>query len=102
MFDIIAAVATAATPAADLGILLTGLLLGVRHGIDWDHIAAITDITSTTAAAGMGDATHAGQHESSAGHRHGHGGDPELRAHDAGPGGATASPAIAFRPAVDR
>lgn len=23
--------------------------LGLRHGIDWDHIAAITDITSTTA-----------------------------------------------------
>lgn len=27
------------------------LALGFRHGIDWDHIAAITDITSTTAAA---------------------------------------------------
>lgn len=25
----------------------TSLLLGLRHGIDWDHIAAITDITST-------------------------------------------------------
>ena len=25
--------------------------LGVRHGIDWDHIAAITDITSTAAVA---------------------------------------------------
>jgi high-affinity nickel-transport protein len=49
-------------PAAELGVLATGLLLGVRHGIDWDHIAAITDITSTTAAAGMGDAAHAGQH----------------------------------------
>lgn len=24
--------------------------LGLRHGIDWDHIAAITDITSTTAS----------------------------------------------------
>ncbi len=35
----------------DLGILalLTGtFLLGFRHGIDWDHVAAITDITSTT------------------------------------------------------
>jgi high-affinity nickel-transport protein len=28
------------------------LALGLRHGIDWDHIAAITDITSTTAASG--------------------------------------------------
>ncbi|HYU20540.1 MAG TPA: hypothetical protein VEQ11_17760 [Chloroflexota bacterium] len=26
----------------------TALLLGMRHGIDWDHIAAIMDITSTT------------------------------------------------------
>ena len=34
MFDLIAAAATAAAPAADLGILLTGLLLGVRHSID--------------------------------------------------------------------
>ena len=63
MFDFIAAAVNAATPAADLGILLTGLLLGIRHGIDWDHIAAITDITSTTAAAGMAEAAHVGQHE---------------------------------------
>ncbi len=37
----------------DLGLgvfaLLAGaFLLGFRHGIDWDHVAAITDITSTT------------------------------------------------------
>lgn len=25
-----------------------GIALGLRHGIDWDHIAAITDITSST------------------------------------------------------
>lgn len=25
-----------------------GFVLGLRHGIDWDHIAAITDITSST------------------------------------------------------
>ena len=29
----------------------TALTLGLRHGIDWDHIAAIGDITSTTSAA---------------------------------------------------
>src|SRR6266487_663285 len=29
------------------GVLLTALGLGFRHGIDWDHIAAITDITSS-------------------------------------------------------
>jgi high-affinity nickel-transport protein len=32
------------------GVAGAALALGIRHGIDWDHIAAITDITSTTAA----------------------------------------------------
>ncbi|MDP9237487.1 MAG: hypothetical protein M3P30_08855 [Chloroflexota bacterium] len=46
-------------PAIDVAILAIGgvslsliggaLALGFRHGIDWDHIAAITDITSTSA-----------------------------------------------------
>ncbi|MBI2325116.1 MAG: hypothetical protein HYU87_09180 [Chloroflexi bacterium] len=37
---------------ADGGIaLLLGMIaLGFRHGFDWDHIAAISDITSTTTA----------------------------------------------------
>jgi len=30
-----------------LGLLLTALGLGLRHGIDWDHIAAITDLSGT-------------------------------------------------------
>jgi high-affinity nickel-transport protein len=37
----------------DFGVvgLLAGMAaLGFRHGFDWDHIAAITDITSTTTA----------------------------------------------------
>ncbi len=100
MADFISTIVTAAAPAADLGILLTGLLLGVRHGIDWDHIAAITDITSTTAAAGMAEAAHEGQHAELSGHQHGHGGSPESRAHDAGPGAATLSPSLATRPSV--
>jgi len=29
------------------GLLASAFLLGFRHGIDWDHIAAITDITSS-------------------------------------------------------
>jgi len=33
-----------------LGLLLGMVALGFRHGFDWDHIAAITDITSTTTA----------------------------------------------------
>lgn len=33
-----------------IGILGGALALGIRHGIDWDHIAAITDITSSTAS----------------------------------------------------
>lgn len=32
-----------------LGALTAALALGIRHGVDWDHIAAITDITSTSA-----------------------------------------------------
>src|SRR3990172_8405430 len=35
-----------------LGVLGGALALGLRHGIDWDHIAPITDITSTTPSAG--------------------------------------------------
>jgi hypothetical protein len=91
VFDIIGQVAT--TPAG-IGVLLTGLALGIRHGIDWDHIAAITDITSTTAAAGAAEAAHAEQHATTSGPHHGHGGRTELRAHDLGPGAATAAPAL--------
>jgi high-affinity nickel-transport protein len=91
VFDIIAQVA--ASPAG-IGVLLTGLTLGIRHGIDWDHIAAITDITSTTAAAGVAETAHAAQHESVSGPHHGHGGTTELRAHDQGPGAATLAPAM--------
>ena len=98
MYDLIGATAAIAPTAVNLGVLLTGLLLGIRHGIDWDHIAAITDITSTTAATGMADAAHAGQHREISGHSHGHGGEHEIRAHDAGPGGATLAPALAARP----
>ena len=85
--------ALAAPTAANIGVLVTGLLLGIRHGIDWDHIAAITDITSTTAAAGTAEAAHVEQHREISGQHHGHGGQLEMRAHDAGPGAATLAPA---------
>jgi high-affinity nickel permease len=29
------------------GLLIASFWFGFRHGIDWDHIAAITDITSS-------------------------------------------------------
>ena len=31
----------------ELALIGTGLGLGLRHGVDWDHIAAITDVTGT-------------------------------------------------------
>lgn len=31
-----------------VGLALTSLLLGLRHGFDWDHIAAIADLTGTS------------------------------------------------------
>jgi high-affinity nickel-transport protein len=37
----------AAAAAFGTGVLFSAFLFGFRHGIDWDHIAAITDITST-------------------------------------------------------
>jgi high-affinity nickel-transport protein len=40
-------VATFSKGGFGLGILVTAFWFGFRHGIDWDHIAAITDITSS-------------------------------------------------------
>ncbi|MDP9298259.1 MAG: hypothetical protein M3O98_06275 [Actinomycetota bacterium] len=37
----------AAAKTFGVGVLLSAFFFGFRHGIDWDHIAAITDITST-------------------------------------------------------
>ena len=85
---------------AGFGVLVTGFVLGIRHGIDWDHIAAITDITSTTAAAGMAEAAHEEQHRSVSGPHHGHGGAVEMQAHDAGPGAATLAPVATIRRAA--
>src|SRR5438105_6791499 len=41
------ALATAGTAGVGFGLVVTALGLGFAHGIDWDHIAAITDITSS-------------------------------------------------------
>ena len=90
-------VAPAAVIAAGsgTGLLVTALLLGIRHGFDWDHIAAITDITSTTATAEAGQEAHERAHRViGEGHHHPHGGSAELRAHDEGAGSAPASPPL--------
>jgi high-affinity nickel-transport protein len=36
-----------AATAVGIGVLGSAFLFGFRHGIDWDHLAAITDITSS-------------------------------------------------------
>jgi high-affinity nickel permease len=75
-FDPVAAVVT----GTGFGLLVTGFLLGFRHGFDWDHIAAITDITSTTATADAGTEIHVRAHELTA-HSHLHGGVSEASVH---------------------
>lgn len=71
--------------AGALGLITTALVLGIRHGFDWDHLAAITDVTSTTATADAAELDHEAVHEHSAehaiAHRHEHGGHDELEAH---------------------
>lgn len=43
-------VAMTHTQAFGMGLVATTYAFGLRHGIDWDHIAAITDITSSQAS----------------------------------------------------
>lgn len=65
----------------DVALILGMVALGFRHGFDWDHIAAITDITTTTstshadvgvsATAPLFPASGHGTHRSDHGHSHG-------------------------------
>jgi hypothetical protein len=69
-----------------VALLLGMAALGFRHGFDWDHIAAITDITSTTSASHSEAEVPAGAPMPSHGHE-----PAELRGHEhehsaAGPG----------------
>jgi high-affinity nickel-transport protein len=80
-----------AAGAGTVSLLTTALLLGIRHGIDWDHIAAITDITSTTAAADAGERAHQEEHARGA-HAHAHGGTGEMAAHRSWGAGHAAPP----------
>jgi high-affinity nickel permease len=78
--------------AGALGLITTALVLGIRHGFDWDHLAAITDVTSTTATADAAELDHESVHEHTAehavAHEHVHGGPGERLAHETRPEGA--------------
>jgi high-affinity nickel permease len=78
MFDVDAGV---------FALLLTALVLGIRHGIDWDHLAAITDITSTAGAAEAAEVEHEDEHRRADHHHHEHGGSDEMAVHVAQPDG---------------
>jgi high-affinity nickel-transport protein len=67
--------------AAALGLIGTALALGIRHGFDWDHLAAITDVTSTTATADHAELHHETEHAGANRHEHSHGGPAEVQAH---------------------
>jgi len=82
--------ALAGVAGVGLEVLVTGLLLGIRHGFDWDHIAAITDITSTSATTDAGARDHHREHEA-APHDHDHGGPSEAHAHETLPSPAPAA-----------
>lgn len=71
--------------AAALGLIGTALALGIRHGFDWDHLAAIADVTSTTATADHAEQHHVAAHQAGARHEHGHGGTAELTVHGTQP-----------------
>jgi len=84
------------------GVFAAALALGLRHGIDWDHIAAITDITSASTAAAsdeeegwllgepgvmLTDESHHHSHSHAAGHDHPESG-PDHSKSGYAPGGA--------------
>jgi high-affinity nickel permease len=87
----IAPLVAAAEDAGAIGLITTALALGVRHGFDWDHLAAITDVTSTTATAEAAELDHETVHVQAAPaeHAHRHGGPDELATHETRPDGST-------------
>jgi high-affinity nickel permease len=70
-----------ADAAVALSLIATALALGIRHGFDWDHLAAITDVTSTTATADHAEQHHVSAHSMGARHAHRHGGPDEVTVH---------------------
>jgi high-affinity nickel permease len=55
MNEILSMALPALSVTGSIGIISASMALGFRHGIDWDHIAAITDITSTASDTSMED-----------------------------------------------
>lgn len=96
--------AGAAGVGSALGLLATALLLGIRHGIDWDHLAAISDITSTTATADAAEEAHArADDRAGSSHIHGHGGPVELQTHAAHPAAGRGEEDVTLSaPSLDR
>ena len=80
--DVFVALAAAADDPGAIGLIATALALGIRHGFDWDHLAAITDVTSTTATAEHAEQHHEAEHAQAPRHDHAHGGTAEVIAHD--------------------
>jgi len=88
IFDLHPALLAFAAISGGIGIYTAALALGVRHGIDWDHIAAITDITSATSSVSEADESWLigepgvmltdESHHSHHGEHHEHGHAPEL------------------------
>lgn len=58
MNEILSIALPALSVTGSVGIISASMALGFRHGIDWDHIAAITDITSTASDTTVGDEEH--------------------------------------------
>jgi len=58
MSELLSIAIPALSVTGSVGIITASLALGIRHGIDWDHIAAITDITSTAADRSVEEEEH--------------------------------------------
>ena len=84
----------------EIAVLLpVAFLWGVRHGVDWDHIAAITDITSTTAAGDAATEIHVAVDQLHPHERgHAHGGRAELAEHSGAPQPVAVAAAHAAEP----
>lgn len=100
--DLVPTAAAIGADAGAIGLLLTAFTLGLRHGLDWDHIAAITDITSTSGVADEAERAHESAHAVVPdAHDHDHGGEDEMRAHF-GVSATAAAQKPAYPPPPDR